>query len=247
MVDRSFGDMSLAELYDGLNPWGAGDDFYLDLVMAARAVLDVGCGTGKLLHRARGEGHGGRLTGIDPAAAMLVQARRREPGVEWVLGELRSAAWRAEFDLVVMTGHAFQVLVQDEELRFALRAVRDALTPGGRFVFETRNPAARAWESWTPDRARQLTDADGSVVKVWHEVETVPAAEDRVTFTETFEGGCWPRPQVSRSTLRFLDCGALSEFLAGAGLAVVEQYGDWERGPLTAASPEIITVARPTH
>ncbi|MGW3104195.1 class I SAM-dependent methyltransferase [Streptomyces sp. NPDC001100] len=247
MVDRSFGDMSLAELYDGLNPWGAGDDFCLDLVMSARAVLDVGCGTGKLLHRARGRGHRGQLTGIDPAAAMLVQARRREPGVEWVLGELRTIAWRGEFDLVVMTGHAFQVLVQDEELRVALRAVRDALAPGGRFVFETRNPAARAWESWTPDRVRLLTCPDGGVVKVWQEVETVPAAADRVTFTETFEGGRWAQPRVSRSTLRFLDRAALSRFLAGAGLAVVEQYGDWERGPLTSASPEIITVARPTH
>ena len=246
MVDRSFADMSLAELYDGLNPWGAGDDFYLNLVMSARAVLDVGCGTGKLLHRARGGGHRGRLTGIDPAAAMLVQARRREPGVKWVLGELRTMIWDGEFDLVVMTGHAFQVLVHDEELRVALGAVRDALAPGGRFVFETRNPAARAWESWTPDRARRFTGPDGGVVRVWHEVEGVPVA-DRVTFTETFEGGRWAQPQVSRSTLRFLDCAALSGFLAGAGLAVVEQYGDWERGPLTPASPEIITVARPTH
>ncbi|MFJ9628477.1 class I SAM-dependent methyltransferase [Streptomyces sp. NPDC091280] len=247
MVDRSFGDMSLAALYDGLNPWGPGDDFCLDLVMSARAVLDVGCGTGTLLHRARAKGHGGRLTGVDPAAAMLVQARRREPGVEWVLGELRTTAWHGAFDLVVMTGHAFQVLVRDEELRVALRAVREALAPGGRFVFETRNPAARAWETWTPDRVRRLTDPDGGVVRVWHEVETVSAGADRVTFTETFAGGRWARPQVSRSTLRFLDPAALSGFLAGAGLTVAEQYGDWERGPLTPASPEIVTVARPTH
>ncbi|WP_405950373.1 hypothetical protein OG588_32540 [Streptomyces prunicolor] len=68
-----------------------------------------------------------------------------------------------------MTGHAFQVLVTDEELRLALRAVRAALAPEGRFVFETRNPAAHAWETWTPDRERHLTAQDGSVVRVWHE------------------------------------------------------------------------------
>lgn len=246
MVDRSFADSSLASLYDQLNPWGEGDDFCLELVMSAGAVLDVGCGTGRLLRTARRDGHPGRLTGLDPAAAMLVRARRREPGVEWVLGDLRTAPWRGAFDLVVMTGHAFQVLVGDEELRLALRTVRTALAPGGRFVFETRNPAARAWETWTPDRERRLTGPDGEVVRVRQEVQ-LPVPGDRVTFTETFEGACWPRPQISRSTLRFLDPAALSGFLAGAGLTVAERYGDWDRSPLTAASPEIITVARPTH
>lgn len=216
VVDRSFADLSLAAWYDRLNPWGPGDDFCLDLVMSARAVLDVGCGTGRLLREARRAGHTGRLMGIDPAAAMLVQARRREPGVEWVLGDLRTVRWRGEFDLVVMTGHAFQVLVHDEELRLALAAVRTALAADGRFVFETRNPAARAWETWTPDRARQLGDGNGGVVRVWHEVESAPVA-GRVTFTETFEGECWPHPQVSRSTLRFLDEDTLSGFLTGPG------------------------------
>jgi hypothetical protein len=67
---------------------------------------------------------------------------------------------------------------------------------------------------------------------------------DRVAFTATFEGTGWDRPRVARGTLRFLGPHALSRFLTGAGLGVVEQYGDWERGPLTPTSPVIITVAR---
>ncbi|MFI6491908.1 class I SAM-dependent DNA methyltransferase [Streptomyces sp. NPDC050564] len=242
MADRSFSDVSLAALYDALNPWGPSDDFYLDLVMTARSVLDVGCGTGRLLGRAREAGHRGRLCGLDPAAAMLVQARRRA-AVEWVLGDLASSRWEREFDLVVMTGHAFQVLVGDEELRSSLAAVREALTDDGRFVFETRNPAARAWESWTPERVREVSDAQGDVVRVRHEVET-PVPGDRVTFTETFERPGWERPRVSRSTLRFLGADALSGFLGDAGLAVHQQFGDWGRGPLSPTAPEIITVAR---
>jgi SAM-dependent methyltransferase len=243
MVDRSFADLSLAALYDSLNPWGPGDDFYLGRVMSAPTVLDVGCGTGRLLAAARRTGHPGQLTGLDPAAAMLVQARRREPGVEWVLGDLHSRTWYGEFDLVTMTGHAFQTLVGDEELRTGLRAVRTALADDGRFVFETRNPAARAWESWTPDRVHEAADADGTVAWMWHEV-VHPVVGDRVTFTSTFEGVRWDRPQVTTSTLRFLDQPALESFLAEAGLVVEEQYGDWGRGPVTQASPELITVAR---
>ncbi|MFK0158812.1 class I SAM-dependent methyltransferase [Streptomyces sp. NPDC090493] len=244
MVDHSYADLSLAALYDSLNPWGPGDDFYLEQVMAAGSVLDVGCGTGRLLRGARAEGHAGRLTGLEPAAAMLVQARRAEPGVEWVLGDLRARRWEGHgFELAVMTGHAFQELVGDEELRVALAAVRAALSPAGRFVFETRNPAARAWESWTPDRVHHATDPDGRRVRVWHEVDGSPVG-DRVTFTETYEGGAFAHPRVNRSTLRFLTPDALDGFLDAAGLEVVEQYGDWARGPVTSTSPEIITVAR---
>ena len=121
-----------AAWYDVLNPWGPSDDFYLGLVMGAGRALDVGCGTGTLLHRARDAGHGGRLCGLDPDPAMLDQARVRTD-VEWVLADAASAAWDREFDLAVMASHAFQELVGDDELRRSLRAIRAARcrAPGG--------------------------------------------------------------------------------------------------------------------
>jgi SAM-dependent methyltransferase len=146
VVDRQFAEPMLAALYDELCPWAQRPelDFYLNLVMSASSVLDVGCGTGELLRLARQAGHSGRLCGLDPAAAMLDVARARVD-VEWIHDDLRSRRWDQEFELVVMTGHAFQVLVDDEELRTALSAIGSALTDDGRFVFETRNPPARAW------------------------------------------------------------------------------------------------------
>jgi SAM-dependent methyltransferase len=245
VVDRLFSDASLAELYDSFCPWeGRGDfGFYLPLVMSAQAVLDVGCGTGALLHRAREDGHSGRLCGLDPGGAMLEQAGKR-PDIEWVLGDLSSVGWQQEFDLVVMTGHAFQVFVEDDELRASLASIRSALTDDGRFAFETRNPLVREWESWSPDNAVDVTGASGVVVRMETEVET-PVRGDVVSFTHMFTSPSWDRPQLSRSTLRFLDVDSLASFLSGAGLAVEEQFGDWTGAPLSDTSPEIITVARP--
>jgi ubiquinone/menaquinone biosynthesis C-methylase UbiE len=117
MVDHLFSDAGLAALYDSWcpRPERTDFDFYMPMVMAAKSVLDVGCGTGAMLHEAREAGHAGRLCGLDPAAGMLAQARKRSD-VEWICGDLASANWVGEFDLAVMTGHAFQVLVEDHHI-----------------------------------------------------------------------------------------------------------------------------------
>ena len=244
MADRLFSDAALAALYDAFCPRNqrADFDFYMPMVMAAGAVLDVGCGTGAMLHEARAAGHQGRLCGLDPAPGMIEQARRRSD-VQWVLGVLPATNWTREFDLIVMTGHAFQVLIEDDDLRRSLAAVASALTSDGCFAFETRNPRAQEWERWTPEHAAEVAGPDGQPVRMSRQVE-VPFDGDVVSFSHTFSSPAWDRTEVSQSTLRFLDAEALAEFLAEAGLVVEAQFGDWDRSPLTDLSPEIITLAR---
>jgi SAM-dependent methyltransferase len=211
------------------------------MVMSARAVLDVGCGTGALLHRARDEGHKGRLCGLDPAPGMLVQARKRAD-IEWFLGDLSTVSFDREFDLVGMTGHAFQVLLSDDEIRSALAAIRQALTDDGRFAFETRNPLAREWERWTPDIIARVTGGDGAVVRMSRQVDKVDG--ETVSFSHTFARANWEKSQTSRSTLRFLGAEQLSAFLSDVGLAIEPQFGDWDGSVFAESSPEIISIAR---
>lgn len=244
MIKRNFSDERLAALYDLFHPPAQRDDFafYLPLILSARAVLDVGCGTGALLRMAREAGHTGRLCGLDPAPGMLAQARTCRD-VEWVLGDLSSVAWDDEFDLVVMTGHAFQELVTDEEIRAALATIRTALTDSGRFAFETRNPLSRAWERWPQEYSGEVTGASGAAVRCTYGVEE-PIVGGVVTSISTYTSPAWDGPLVSRGTLRFLDPQSLAVLLSDAGLAIDEQYGDWARTPRNDASPEIITIAR---
>jgi len=229
---------NVANWYPVMNPWGPSDDFYLDLVMSADRVLDVGCGAGGLLHRARDAGHTGRLCGLDPDPDMLDQARTRTD-IEWVLARAAVATWDQEFDLAVMTGHAFQELTEDDELRASLRAIHAALVDGGRFAFETRHPRARAWEHWH-DSSFEARNPDGDPVLVSWEVLDVTG--DVVRMTETMAGQWWDSPQVGHGRLRFVDPDTLGVFLAEAGFTVEEQYGDWDRTPLTETSEEVITI-----
>ncbi|MYA59022.1 MAG: methyltransferase domain-containing protein [Chloroflexi bacterium] len=239
-VDRLFSEPALAQLYDAFCVGRRDFDFYLPLVMSASSVLDVGCGTGELLSLARRAGHEGRLYGLDPAEAMLDQARRQDD-VEWIHGHLGSVTWVQEFDLIVMTGHAFQVLTEDAELAHRSECCAYRAHSEGSFVFETRNPSARGWEEWVPENAVTI-EHDGAKVRMEHEVGT-PVEGELVSFTATFSSPKWGQPMVSRSTLRFVNAEKLAMFLSKAGLTVKEQFGDWDRSPLTDASPEIITVA----
>ena len=175
---------------------------------------------------------------------MLEQARQKQADIGWVHGDLATVDFQREFDLVVMTGHAFQVLVEDDQLRASLAAIHSALTLEGRFAFETRNPLVRAWERWTPDNAVEVVHS-GRSVNMSTQVET-PVKGDLVSFTHTFTSPEWDQPHTSRSTLRFLDFESLSDLLTHSGFQIEEQFGDWERQPLTDASPEIITIAKRT-
>src|SRR5207302_6315399 len=124
--------------------------------------------------------------------------------------------------------------------------VRSALTEDGRFAFETRNPAAREWEGWTPASPIDFTHTSGAAVRFERDVE-LPVQGDLVSFTSTYTSPTWDRPRQSRSTLRFLDAASLASFLSGAGLAIEEQLGDWNGIPLTGPSPETIPIPRRGH
>lgn len=171
---------------------------------------------------------------------MLSVARRRRD-IAWVAGTAAAMAWEGEFDLVVMTGHAFQFLVHDDDLRASLAAIRRALSGGGRFVFDTRNPLTRVWENWNPANATEVVDPSGRRVRIHHAVKSV--AGDVVTLAETTSDADGTPLRVDRAGLRFLDLGTLARFLAGAGLEIKEQYGGWFREPRDPARPEIVTIA----
>ncbi|MBR7833158.1 class I SAM-dependent methyltransferase [Actinospica durhamensis] len=240
----TFTDDDVAQLYDLTNPWAAeqwpGDRFYHALVMAAGSVLDVGCGTGQMLHEARTRGHRGRLAGIDPDVAALRRARRRED-VEWVEGKAADIRPHREFDLATMTSHAFQCLLSDEEIRLSLAAIRGALRNGGRFAFETRHPQARAWEQWAVGDSGDIAFSDGRVLRMRYRVEARGDIVELIEVTALADGTVL---REDTGSLRFLDVEPLNAFLAEAGFEIEAQYGDWSHGPITLESKEIVTIAR---
>jgi hypothetical protein len=108
---------------------------------------------------------------------MLDVARRntRDERVAWVEADARSVRLGRRFDLVIMTGHAFQAFLTEGD-RAALFATAVAhLNPAGRFAFDSRNPAAREWLEWTPARSGRVVDtAAYGAVEIWNEAAMNP-------------------------------------------------------------------------
>jgi SAM-dependent methyltransferase len=207
----------------------------------SRSVLDMGCGTGHLAVDLAIRGH--RTTGADPAAAMLAVARARPGGdkVTWIESGAAALDLATRFDLAIMTGHVFQVFLTDDEIRAALAGLRRHLAPGGRLAFETRNPAARARERWTPARTRRRVEAPGvGAVDVHYDIT---ASDGGLVTYETHFRFAADDVVVSESTLRFVEQAELAGFLADAGFVHVIWHGDWDGSPISAASPEIIAIA----
>ena len=242
MPSTSYTDPRLAGLYDLLNTGRADWEFYLALGEdAPLAVLDMGCGTGGLAVDFAACGH--MATGADPAPAMLEIARARPGGeqVHWVESDAAGLALNARFDLIVMTGHAFQTLRSNDEIAAALAALRGHLPPGGRLTFETRNGAVRAWESWVADDVDVIELSGHGRVEVAY--QTVAVEGPLVTYEIRFRFG--PDDLVVASdTLRFMGENELRTFVAEAGFTDVTVLGDWDGAPVGPASPELIVIAR---
>jgi 2-polyprenyl-3-methyl-5-hydroxy-6-metoxy-1,4-benzoquinol methylase len=238
-LDEHYTNTALTAVYDRFNPWSADNEFYLALAGDAPIdLLDLGCGTGLLCDAYAARGH--RVTGVDPAAAMLSVAQQRQHALQirWVQSTAQQYRTEQRFDLIIMTGHVFQVLLSDADVQAAFTTVRQLLKPAGRFVFESRNPAidwAAAWNG-----SDQLTH-QGAVLR--QTITVIARSAERLTFTMQYD---LPRETpLVRSELRFLSRAAIEERLESAGLQAESVFGDWQSAPFDpAASHEMIFTVR---
>ena len=240
-------------LYDSVPLYAARTDvgFYVNEAKAAGGrVLEVGCGTGRiLLPIARA---GCAITGIDGSKQMLERCRvnlAAEPAavqsrITLAQHDMRDFNLAEQFTLIIAPFRVVQHLTTiDDQLQF-LATVARHLAPQGRLVFDVFNP-----------RFDILVGADG--------VEREDTPEQRLPDGRTFHRAYriarvrWI-DQVSEAELvyyvdgkryvqafemRWYLAAELRHLLARAGFRVREMYGDFARGPVVDGCPEIVVTA----
>ena len=222
MADDCFAHPRLAAIYDPLDPDRSDLDAYLQMAeeFEARRVLDIGCGTGvfALLLADRGT----EVVGVDPARASIEVARAK-PGserVRWICGDATDLP-PLQVDLATMTANVAQAIVDPQTWQKTLRGAREALRPGGHLVFETRNPAGRAWEEWNRESSYRVTEIPRvGPVESW--VQLIEVRRPLVTFRWTYRFAVDGQVLTSDSTLRFRERDEVERDLDAHGYVVAD-------------------------
>jgi len=217
----------LAEIYDIAYPRDKDTDFYVSLAgPRSCSVHDLGCGAGVLCCALAERRH--QVTGVDPASAMLAIAKRKlyAERVEWIESPAQSYRSQRRFDLIVMTGHAFQVLLTDADALGVFATMRSHLRGRGKVVFETRNPPIDWAGEWAQRPAMIHMLPNGEVT------ETLEGAEKDGEFI-SFRT-CYRFPHTTLTTdsrLRFPSRERVESLVSDSCLVVRAVLGDWSAGP----------------
>ena len=211
-------------------------------------VLELGCGTGRVLLPIAAQGLA--CAGVDSSPAMLAQFRRK-PGADAValtcasmdafdLGEKR-------FRLIFSAFRAFQHLETIEQQLGCLARARAHLAPGGALAFDVFNPnPARMAIDSEPETVDLIFKHEGRETKRFVSVTRDRAIQvDHITmrYAEEIEPGP-AKETIVQFTMRWFWRYELEHLLRRAGFTDINIYGDFDRSPVSQTSPAFVVVAR---
>lgn len=249
----------IGELYDNVPVYKARRDieFYADEARKASGeVLELGCGTGRVLIPIARMGK--KITGIDCSPRMLSQCESRlasEPAAVREVatlkaGDMRTLDLRRTFSLVTIPFRPFQHLISIADQIATLETAHRHLEPGGRLVFDVFNPNPRYFVD--EHRAEEREDTPETSLpngRTFRRTGRVPAVyiADQYSEVELIyyvrNGGGKTDRLVQAFPMRWFWRHEVEHLLARCGFGLEAVYGDFDRSPLTDDSPEMIFIA----
>lgn len=218
----------------------------------AGRVLELGCGTGRILLpllRAGVDARGVDLSRdmLARAAERLARARHGRARGRLVRADIRHLPFRPElpFDLVVAPYGILQSLLSDQALKQTLQSVRDVLRPGGLFGVDLV-PDVPHWKEYQRRvTLRGATGPRGLPVKL---IESVTQDRKRrlTLFDQEYIEGVGRTARSHRFSLAFrsLSIPQMRHRLERAGFDVETVLGDYRGGPWAEAADAWILLAR---
>ncbi len=249
----------VAETYDLIPAYSnrPDRDFYLrHAADTGGNILELGCGTGRILIPMAEEGHA--VTGLDISENMLAKCRRKlasvsrevSERVELIKRDMTDFDIGKTFHMVIIPGHSFQHLIGTEDQIACLGTINRHLKMRGRLILDVvnvdfkiiNNP--RQYEETEEFPECKLPDGrllrhTGRVAgfhptEQYNDVELIYYLTDRTGKTERIVHG-FPYRYFFRYEIEHL--------LARCGFEIVDLPGNFDESPLADGSPEMIFIA----
>jgi SAM-dependent methyltransferase len=234
--------------------------FYVAQARAAGSpVLELGCGTGRVLFPIAEAGL--EAVGLDASPDMLAVAQRKcaacspelQRRVRLDRGDMRDFTLGRRFRLVVIPYRAFLHNLEPADQLRTLACAREHLVVGGRLVFNVFDPdvkklAAGRWVM-PPERRRELRHpVTGNPVRIREEFryDLERQLVDGAFVFEEVDAATGSVVATTRAplTLRYVFRWEMEHLLARAGLHVEALFGDFAGGPFRAGGEQVWVARR---
>ncbi len=250
-------DQADALLYDYYTTGLIGDvEFYLkEAQTAGSPVLELGCGTGRILFPIAESGI--TVVGLDRAPDMLSIARQKlsrlsfetQRRAELIEGDMCSFELGQHFELIMLPYHAFLHLLTPEDQRQALTCIRKHLTDDGRLVFNIFDPRLEVIAAHVgffgaamkkntvfshPDTGHSIVVWESRQYDLEHQI-----SEQDFSFEELDDLGNVISKMHRSLALRYIYRYEMQYLLELCGYRVEALYGDFKRGPFRYGGEQI--------
>jgi ubiquinone/menaquinone biosynthesis C-methylase UbiE len=246
-----------AVLYDTFQTGIEGDvAFYVaEAQRAGSPILELGCGTGRILLPIAEAG--GTITGLDRSAAMLAIAREKlsqqsahvQQRVDLVEGDMRTFSIPQRFQLVIIPYRAFLHMLTVEDQRQALQRISEHLVNGGRLILNVFDPKLETIVAMAGSQSGTLRWSEeirhprtGRKVVVWNSRRYYPEeqrVEQLFIFEELDEAGNVVAKSYAPLTARWIYQTEMQHLLELSGYQIEALYGDFQRGPFRYGGEQI--------
>ena len=251
----------VAELYDHVVPYRSRADiefFVEEARQAGGPVLELGCGTGRVLIPIARAGI--PIVGLDLSTRMLAVCRERlgsEPApvqsrARLIQGDMRAFDLRETFRLVTVPFRPFQHLIAVSDQISCLESIRRHSDNGARLILDLFNPSldflvnrpvgeefGEEPEFFMPDGRRVVRRHKNIAHDRFNQINHV-----ELIYYVTYPDGLQER-LVHAFSMRYLFRFEAEHLLARAGFEVEQVYADYDRSAYGSKYPgELIIVAR---
>jgi len=254
---------ALAELYDLVPGYinRSDIDFYLqDSREAGGPILELGCGTGRILLPIVEDGQ--HITGIDISPYMLARCREKlqlqpaavQKRASLLQGDITDFSLDEKFNRAIIPFRVFQHLITTDEQLSCLRCINRHLIDRGRLVIDVFQVNLKFIND--PRYKKEVEDLaefelpDGRRLRRNHRMASYNRAEQcnqvELIYYLTHPGGTTERI-VQSFPFRYFFRYEIEHLLERCGFTVVDLFGNFDRSPLVDDSPEMIFVAEKKH